>query len=222
MYISNKALITCALLLLCSTSSQAGPMGFSDSYMVMGDFSQNWKESFINYAVSPRDALGVSLTYMKSDDDSKRRYLEEVTYTRLINRWNLPNAQANLWFVGGIGALQGKDDLHGTDRSFNKVIATPGIQLDYETTRVYLQATHRLYRSNDINHDYTSLRGGFSFYEAAYDKTQPWFILEARYMNDLSNMVEVTPMLRLINKKYFVEVGVNNSDQLRFNFMYIF
>lgn len=222
MYKSYTALMSSALLAMCSASSQAGPMGFNDSYMVMGDFSQNWRESFINYAITRRDAFGVGLTYMRSEDESKKRNLEEITYTRLLNRWNLPHAQANLWFVGGVGALQGKDDRPSNDRSFDKTMITPGVQFDYETTRVYIQATHRLYRASDINHDYSALRAGFSFYETDYDKTQPWFVLEARYMRDLFDMVEVTPMLRLINKSYFVEVGFSNTDQLRFNLMYIF
>ena len=29
-------------------------------------------------------------------------------------------------------------------------------------------------------------------------------------------------MLRLINKGYFIEAGINNSRQFRLNFMYIF
>src|SRR6218665_1517398 len=99
MYKSYTTLISGVLLTMFSASSQAGPMGFNESYMVMGDFSQNWRGSFINYSITPRDALGVGLTYMRSDDESKRRNLEEVSYTRLLNRWNLPHAQANLWFV---------------------------------------------------------------------------------------------------------------------------
>jgi hypothetical protein len=197
-------------------------MGFKDSYMWMGDFSTNWRESFINYAITPRDAFGVEAVYMRSDDKSKTRTLEDVTYTRLLSRWNMPHSQANLWFVGGIGALQGEDEGLTHDRDFEKVMFTPGIQFDYETTRVYFQATHRLYRASDINHDFTSVRAGFSFYETDYDKTQPWFLLEARNMNGLSDKIEVTPMLRLINKNFFIEGGVNNSRDLRFNFMYIF
>ena len=41
-------------------------------------------------------------------------------------------------------------------------------------------------------------------------------------MRGLSDKLEITPMLRLINKGYFIEAGVNNSRQWRFNFMYIF
>lgn len=217
-----KTVLTGAALLISSQYATAGPMGFKDSYMMMGDFNNNWRESFINYAITPRDAFGVSATYMRSDDKTKTRTLEEATYTRLLERWNMPHSQANLWFVGGIGALQGEDEGINGDRNFDKVMFTPGVQFDYETTRVYFAATHRLYRASDINHDFTSARAGFSFYETEYDKTQPWLILEARNMNGLSDKVEVTPMLRLINKNFFVEAGVNNSREPRFNFMYIF
>lgn len=215
------AMLICAAMLL-SQQATAGPMGFNDSTMVMGDFNNNWRESFVNYAITPRDAWGVGATYMRSDDKSQTRTLEEVIYTRLLQRWNLPHAQANLWFIGGVGALQGEERLTGKNDDFNKVMVTPGFQFDYETTRVYFAAAHRLYRASDINHDFSSVRAGFSFYETDYDKTQPWFILEARNMNGLSEKVEVTPMLRLINKNFFVEAGVNNSREPRFNFMYIF
>jgi hypothetical protein len=200
----------------------AGPMGFDESFMAMGDFNNNWRETFINYAITPRDAIGISATYMRADDKSKTRTLEELTYTRLIKRWNAPHSQANLWFVGGIGALQGEDKRVGKNDDFDKIMITPGVQFDYETTRIYFQATHRLYRASEINHDFTSLRAGFSFYESDYESTQPWLILEARNMNGLSDKIEVTPMLRLINKSFFVEAGVNNSREPRFNFMYIF
>lgn len=218
----QKAVLLGMVLAISSPFATAGPMGFKDSFMAMGDFNNNWRELFINYAITPRDAFGISATYMRSDDKRKTRTLEELTYTRLLKRWNMPHAQANLWFMGGVGALQGENEQGGKDDDFDKLMVTPGVQFDYETTRVYLAASHRLYRASDINHDFTSVRAGFSFYETEYDKTQPWFILEARNMNGLSDKIEVTPMLRLINKSFFVEAGINNSREPRFNFMYIF
>ncbi len=217
-----KQLLLLVVCLQVNNHATAGPMGFDGSFMAMGDFNNNWRESFINYAVTPRDAFGVSATYMRSDDKSKTRTLEEFTYTRLLHRWNLPNSQANLWFAGGIGALQGEDKLATGHDNFDKVMITPSVQFDYETTRVYFQTTYKFYRASDINHDYASVRAGFSFYESDYDKTQPWFVLEARNMNGLSDKIEVTPMLRLINKSFFVEAGMNTDYKPRFNFMYIF
>jgi len=212
----SKRMIYGLGLLLMTTQAHAAPMGFEGSWMTMGDLNPNWREVFTNYALTPRDALGISYIYMRSDDETKTRELGEVTYTRLVKRWNTRDAQANLWFFGGVGELRG-NDFDGT-----KTMVSPGVQFDYETTRVYFAATERLYHASDIYHDYSSVWAGFSFYETDYDKTQPWVILETRYMQGLSDMVEITPMLRLINKNYFIEAGVNNSSQLRFNFMYIF
>jgi len=210
----NKLLGSLALLLAMPALS--GPMGFKGSWMAMGDFSPNWQEVFANYALSPRDAIGVSTLLMRSDDARVSRQLLDATYTRLVQRWNMPEAQANVWFLGGVG------NVTGNDFSGRQAMVSPGIQVDYETTRVYASATARLYRAEGINHDFASVRLGFSFYEADYDETQPWLIVEARRMQGLSEQTEVTPMLRLIHNRYFVELGVNNSAQGRINFMYIF
>ena len=210
----SKWLAGAAALAVCS--AHAGPMGFQDSWMAMGDLGPNWREAWVNYAPTARDAVGVGGLYMRSDDKLTRRDLAEVTYTRLLQRWNTSDSQANAWLLVGVGAVEG-NDFAGTRTMF-----TPGIQLDYETARVYVSAMGRLYRASGINHDYGSVRAGFSFYETNYEETQPWLIVEARRMRDLSDGIEITPMLRLVNKGYFIEVGINNSHQIRFNFMYIF
>ena len=212
-----KPYVVAALALAaCATHAIAGPMGFKDSWMAMGDFSPNWREGWVNYAVTARDAFGVGGIYMRSDDETRTRTLKELNYTRLVQRWNFPHAQANVWFLGGAGSIE------GNDFSGSKLALAPGVQVDYETTRVYLAATGRLYRAKGLNHDFGSVRAGFSFYEVDYDEVQPWLILEVRRMRGLSDESEVTPMLRLIHKRYFVEFGVNQARQARMNFMYIF
>jgi hypothetical protein len=209
----------CAALLIAAcaaASAQAAPMGFKDSQMAMGDFGPNWREAWVNHAWTPRDAVGAGGLWMRSDDKRLTREVAELTYTRLVARWNLPHAQANVWFVGGLGAVRG-NDFSGT-----RTLLAPGVQLDYETTRVYVAAFGRLYRASGLNHDYGAVRAGFSFWEAEYDEPQPWLVVEARRMRGLSDETEWTPMLRVIHKRYFVEAGVNQHRQGRFNFMYIF
>ena len=215
MKIPFRFVATLTALLVVSTC-QAGPMGFKGSSMAMGDFSPNWQEAWVNHAVTARDAWGAGTLVMRSDDQQLTRQLAEVTYTRLAKRWNGEHSQANLWLLAGIGAVQGHDFV-GT-----RTMVAPGVSADFETTRVYLSGTVRLYRANNLSHDFSAVRAGFSFFEADYDEVQPWFILEARRMRGLSDQMEVTPMLRLIHNRYFVELGVSNSQQTRFNFMYIF
>ena len=210
----RQTITLCALLAFAI--SHAGPMGFDGSWMAMGDLGTNWRDTWVNYALTSRDAVGGGYLYMRSDDKTKNRELAEATYTRLLKRWNMPSAQANVWFVGGVGAMRG-NDFDGA-----KFAYTPGLQADYETTRIYFSGAARLYRASGIKHDFLSVRTGFSFYEAEYDETQPWLILEARHMRGLSDKVEITPMLRLVNKRFFIEGGVSNNRDVRFNFMYIF
>jgi hypothetical protein len=116
----------------------------------------------------------------------------------------------------------GIGEIRGDDISSGKTAITPGLLLDFETQRIYLAASYRAYRAEDINHDFRSARTGFSFYEAGYDETQPWFILEARRMHDLSDKTEITPMLRLVNNRFFIELGYSNMHEARFNLMTIF
>ena len=220
--VNSRTLMRCVgMAVAClAAAAQAGPMGFKDSAMAMGDFGPNWREGWVNYAFTPRDAIGAGGLWMRSDDKRpnfvKTREFAEITYTRLVKRWNAEHSQANIWFVGGVGPVRG-NDFTGT-----RTMWAPGLSADFETTRIYVSATARLYRAQGIIHDYAAARAGFSFYEVDYDEVQPWVVLEARRMRDLSEDIEWTPMLRLIHKRYFVELGVNNFKQGRFNFMYIF
>ena len=219
MFTYNFRLWVIALILLSSRLVFAAPMGFEGSTMTMGDFNQNWREVGFNYAITSRDALGLTHLEFRSDDHKNKREVDTLNYTRLLSRWNLTDAQSNLWLFMGLGEIRGSIDNQNID---SKVIASPGFQFDYETRRVYFATTHKLYRASNLNHDTTSIRAGFSFYEADYDQTQPWFILETKYTNQISDKIEVIPMLRLINKNIFVEGGVNNSGQPRLNLMYTF
>ena len=219
MFTYNFRLWVIALILLSSRLVFAAPMGFEGSTMTMGDFNQNWREVGFNYAITSRDALGLTHLEFRSDDHKDKREVDTLNYTRLLSRWNLTDAQSNLWLFMGLGEIRGSIDNQNID---SKVIASSGFQFDYETRRVYFATTHKLYRASNLNHDTTSIRAGFSFYEADYDQTQPWFILETKYTNQISDKIEVIPMLRLINKNIFVEGGVNNSGQPRLNLMYTF
>jgi hypothetical protein len=216
------------LLLWLSPTLHAGPMGFKESYMSMGDFSTNWREAFVNYALTSKDAIGTEAVYMRSDNKLTTLHATGLTYTRLAKRWNMPEAQANVWLIGGLSTAT------GSEFSSSKTLVSPGVQVDYETTRVYVAVQARAYRTTggitgsptgstaNINHDYISGRAGFSFYNVDYDEVQPWFIVEARRMKGLSDKTEITPMLRLIHNRYFVEAGVSTEKQARLNFMFIF
>jgi len=202
------------LLMSISVVVSAAPMGFKNSWMLMGDFSKTYQDFGLNYATTANDAFGISASAMQTDNSVSKQQNLEAVYTRKLARWNLPEAQANIWFIGGLGSTT------GNTFTGSKAMASPGIQVDYETTRFYSMASARVYAAQGATSNITTARLGASFYEADYDEPQPWIVVEARRMTFVSNQYEFTPMVRLIHKRYFVEAGANLSGQLRFNFMY--
>lgn len=192
----------------------AAPLGYKNSWMAMSDFSKTFQELSANYSTTANDAFGISVSAMQTDNAHMKQQSVEAVYTRKLARWNLPNAQANIWFIGGLGSTTG-NMFEGS-----KATASPGLQADYETTRFYSMASTRVYVTEGTSSNITTFRLGGSFYEVDYDQPQPWIILEARRMTFVSRQYEYTPMLRVIHKRYFVEAGASLSGQLRFNFMY--
>lgn len=206
---------------LLSTQAHALPMGSQGIWMIMGDFTRDSQELAANYAVTRRDALGGAMGRWEEEPHAgapyshvQRRDFAAVTYTRQLNRWNLPDAQANLWLVGMAGAVRPRE------RSGSETMGGLSLLADYETTRLYTGGGLEFMRATgSIRHDTAYARVGFSFYEVEYEETQPWLIVEAkreRYSAVTKN--SVTPMLRFINRRYFLEIG-GNRDGVMLNFM---
>lgn len=196
-----KQLSVAFLLAVSSLHVQsAALMGFEDSYMLMTETGKFNQEVMFNYAPSIHHAFGVEVMRM-SPKGMRATTMTGINYTGLIQRWNLPSAQANVWLMGSVGEARGLH--HGFSYS-------PSVQFDYETMRLYFLAKMRMLRAPGMNNDMVAVQGGFSFYEADFDETQPWFVLEAKAIKNFNPSFQLTPALRLINKNYFLELGVTN------------
>ncbi len=202
------------IMMIGATQVNAAPLGYKNSWMVMSDLSKTFQELSVNYSTTANDAFGISVSAMQTEDSRLKQQSAEAVYTRKLARWNLPNAQANIWFIGGLGSL------NGNTSEGSKTVASPGLQIDYETTRFYSMASTRVYVTEGASSNITAARLGASFYEVDYDEPQPWIVIEARRMSFVSKQYEYTPMLRVIHNRYFVEAGASLSGQIRFNFMY--
>jgi len=213
-----KKLVLAGMLAMPFGAQAAALMGFADSGMLMGEVGRYYQETMLNYSPRLGHALGVEYMRMEGKDDNVSS-ISTINYTGLIQRWNMKGGQMNLWFSGGLGESHG-DDGRG-------LAYTPGLQFDYETTRLYFLAKAGLVRAPGMNFDTAAIQGGFSFYETAFDQTQPWFVLEARTMRNMSPAFQLTPALRFINKDFFLELGVSSPFDPehrgpRVNFMFLF
>jgi hypothetical protein len=219
----------CAAGMACL--AHAAPMAyFAGGTMAMVEASESDREVGANYALSPRDALGLRYTWMRSQRPVSaghshgavlflgvpRHESVEFNYTRLLQRWNTENAQINIWALGGVGVMR------GNTFSGEQFFYSPGVQVDAESTRLYFSVKGQLHRSKGVRNDVGVVRAGFSFWEAEYEETQPWLLVEAKRTGEFSEKIEITPMLRLINKNFFAEIGVDQNKKVKAGLMMIF
>ena len=212
-----QRIVAFSSILLSTQAPAAALMGFEDSAMMMTEVGRYNQEWMLNFSPKLGHAFGIEVMRMSAKGEQDTT-LTGMSYTGLIKRWNLPHAQANVWFNGSVG------EAHGMYDGF---AYTPSLQFDAETTRLYFLAKTRLIRAPDMNDDTAVMQTGFSFYEAEFDETQPWVVLEVKTMRNTEPSLQVTPALRFINKNYFLEIGVTNPFQgegfaPRINAMFVF
>ncbi|MDT7848332.1 hypothetical protein ACFQ1T_13615 [Methylophilus glucosoxydans] len=212
--------VACGAFLLSQislTAHAAALMGFEDSAMLMTEIGRYNQEWMLNYSPTFGHAIGVEQMRM-SGKGEQATTISGINYTGIIKRWNLPSAQANVWFNGSVGEASGH---------YDGFAYTPSLQFDVESTRLYFLAKARMIRAPHMNYDTAAVQAGFSFYETGFNETQPWFVMEVKTMRNNDPSVQVTPALRLINKNYFLEFGVTNPWQgegfaPRLNAMFVF
>ena len=200
------------LAILPAAPAWALPMASQGSVMVMAERSADERELAANFALTARDALGAAVGRWREPmghgaamREHEREYTA-LTYTRLLRRWNMPHAQANLWFVGMLGEVRA----HALPGA--RTLWSPALLADYETTRVYFGAGIEPMRARGLRHDSVVARAGFSFYQAEYDEMQPWLIVQAKRTRwGMDAKSELTPLLRVIHRRFFVELGGNDN-----------
>ena len=115
----ETAAVLVSLSSLISDPVYALPMSYAGSTMVMVDIDPHWSTLSITKALDRSNGIGASVQYipsMQGDNSHSSTSSGEgshamqgnetfilVDATRLVHRWNLPNAQANLWLFAGIG-----------------------------------------------------------------------------------------------------------------------
>jgi hypothetical protein len=205
--------------------ASALPMGHYESWMLMLDSTPSMRSLAANYAVAQTWAPGAVLRRWEepaAHGASLSRESTGLSLTHRLHRWNLPHAQANLWLLGDAGHLR-RAGGHGQTASSSGYGAIE-FMADYETTRVYFGGSVRALRGEDsLRHDVARARTGFSFWEAEYEGIQPWLLIEAkRTRYSAGSMQEgtlLTPMLRFIHRRWFIELGVNSEGGM-FNLMF--
>jgi hypothetical protein len=207
----------CAALFAVELAS-AKPIAFADGTTVMAEYGAGTMEE-IQIFYAPRYDYSVGGGHIDFTSDVNHQ-TEHITYVRLnylAHRWNLDDAQANVFVWGGAGSATG-DDFAGT-----RVAVNAGAQVDFETRRIYASLKTDLQRSSDFSNRVDTLQLGIAPYKHDYSGLATWFVFQARYYTDnLHTGIETAALLRLFKGGAWIEAGVTNAGKVQAMAMFNF
>jgi hypothetical protein len=116
------------------------------------------------------ELLAVARRGRAAPGQRRKRELRYLRANYLARRWNLDDAQANVFAWGGVGSASG-NDFRG-----NRVDREAGFQADYETRRLYASWVSDLHESSAYSHRVDTLQLGFAPYAHDYTDLAMWFV----------------------------------------------
>ena len=204
-----------ALAILASafaTAPQARPVSYADGHLLLIE-RQNDLELW-RYTYSPSFRWSLSAGGLNADALGATGSLE-VDYlrtARLLQRWNFHAAQANAFGWVGLGRARTANGVE-TGRH-------AGIQLDYETTRVYTSLVSELHEGDGWSHRFDTLSLGWAPYPHEVNRLATWVVLKGMSTsNDGQSGLKAGAVLRLFTTSWWLELGADQDGQPIVNLM---
>jgi hypothetical protein len=199
-------------------SAIAKPIAYAEGTTVMAEYGAGTMvEAQVFYAPRYDFSVGGGHLEFASDETTAVRLINYARLNYLAHRWNLDDAQANIFIWGGLGSATG-NTFSGTLLDENA-----GAQADYETRRVYASLKSDLQRSSAFSHRVDTLQLGIAPYKHDYGDLATWFVVQGRqYTGGIHRGIDAALLLRLFKGGAWVEAGVTNDGKLQAMAMFNF
>ena len=207
-----------ALVLAISGTAMAKPIAFAGGSTFMAEYGAGTMEE-LQYFYAPRYDYSVGAGHLRlnSDETSKTREINYARVNYLVHRWNLDDAQGNIFVWGGLGSATG-NTFSGTVFSQNA-----GAQADYETRRIYASLKTDWEGSSEFSHRIDTLQLGIAPYRHDYGTLATWFLIQARdYTGGIHQGVETALLVRFFKGPIWIEAGITNGGKLQAMAMFNF
>lgn len=186
----------------------AHPTSFKGSYIVENKFSDSMTEMGLGYSVSNRSAVwGKVMGFPMQTEDT----LGLIQINHLLQRWNAPESQGNLYV--GLGGGQ----FFQSETAPKDNVGLAFIQADWETRHIYLMADHHNFTEKAPHRQITKARVGFAPFLTDYQNQSAWMIFEGvKYDKEA---IDMRALLRLYYRNILWEVGGSMKGYALINLM---
>ncbi len=206
----NKILLF--FLILAPFAAEARPVSYPGGWTVMMQNSGDMHSIHTHYSPSAKYSIGLRNEYDRRDDFQNH----SIQLNNLVKRWNNPDSQANFYLKSGIGYAIKKGNSDQSPSAFT------GIAADWENRRYFVSYENRYVHANDITDDFhQSGRIGFAPYIGDFGDLHTWLMLQIDHHPEANNddHLTVTPLLRLFYDTHLLETGINDNNDVLFNYI---
>ena len=201
-----------------SLAVSAKPIAFSEAVTAMHEREFNMRATEVYYAPKHWWSLGIADTQMNSDDKSRYMDASFAQVNFLVKRWNMPNAQGNLFASAGYGwAYSTKEGIVGLAHPGHPVAQTARysesarrlvLQGDYETRQFYSSFKMDVHQTPLFFERTDTAQLGFSPVAHDYEDLAVWFVGQVKKYRGMNDKTEAGAFVRLFKKNVWVEIGM--------------
>lgn len=206
-----KSLLVLTIFLSFFVSNAfARPISYSGGTTIMQNSDAIKNSAHIHYSPSYKYSIGYKGEYFRRDEIA----LNGLQLNNLVKRWNLPEAQGNIYLKSNIGNANksGQNELYGFI----------GLAGDFETRKYFLSYEGKYYKSNGdiISQFQQNARVGIAPYVANYGNLHTWLMLQITHAPTFTgDKVIATPLVRFFKGAHLAEFGVSSNKRILFNFI---
>lgn len=192
-----RAAICISAAIIVGGAAVARPVSYPGGWTVMQRNTGDFSSLHVHYSPTFQDSIGAYAEHNWEGDYT----FAGVQYNRLVQRWNAPRSQGNLYLNLGLG---GAETFDGDDQSAAGFV---GVAADWETRRWFLSYAARGY---ELGFDQTlvqSARVGVAPYIGDFGDLHTWLMVEVQNMPEADTPTTVTPLVRFFYDVQLLELG---------------
>jgi len=195
--------ISLLVWLLASMPAAAHPVAYDGARQWMSGITGDAFNLEFYHSYTAKTAWGLHSMWFDRDQDDGFIALQ---HNWLLQRWNLPSAQANVYAGLGGGAAKREGESA-------KFAGIGYFRADYETRRVYTAFETKGMASQAFKRGIFGVEAGFAPYLAEFDELNTWFILQAKHTTGMKDEFDLIPKLRFFKNNIFAEIGVTHRGK---------
>jgi hypothetical protein len=217
-----KLLQAAACFGLCAFAlgAHAGLFLPKDTRMAMAMYAPDAQAVELAYGFTRE--LGGTMGWHRYENDAGdvRRDYFVLRANYLVFRSYGESGIANAYVMGG--PAWARDEASGDERMGAQV----GFWADYETRRIYTRFSTLTHWTSAYSQTVNTAQALWAPYAADYEDLATWIGVQVERRNGLSDATQITPLLRLFQRNWWVDAGVSVNDAHRgdvfLNLMFLF